>query len=339
MPSDLELVAKPNRDKSFRDFLLFSEKLSSFAAKGAGLVCALAVTLNFAGCKSPEPAANITEPPLVPYEALPGGMQMSTPPAMPSHLHGYGYEDVHPPDEKDPPFRHKLYQAIGDARKRGVLVPRFVAERFAESQPLSRADFATWIGRYKELKLSRPPHSPYADVNDSDPRLPYAMAAVTQGWLQDKKVEKKTPIRKGPPPNSREAKLVTFMPDATITRQELCLIYARLLGRVEMLGTLRDQEIADLAPPDADPEETFSHVSDFETVRPEFRRFVGQAFADNLYLDVFGQTTEQVLEKGVLPNQRVSRGEALVFLDRLYGSSAIVPVEVTHTRPKHSTKH
>ena len=204
------------------------------------------------------------------------------------------------------PWNQRFLSALQHAQQRhSILLPRQAAEQFQLNQVVTRREFARWLLAYYRLSPQNNYPSPFVDVPDSHP---------------DKGVLSIIYDRQLLPFGTNDQGQPEFRPDDPISRAELCYWYVRFADKLAWWEHLKEEghnAWQELTPPQTDPFNTIDQFVDFRSLRPGYQEAAVIAYSDGLLRSVLGVKGSDLLKAGLQPNEPLTRGQAVVFLDFL----------------------
>lgn len=278
------------------------------------LLLCLSLGLALGGCNlmqtsTPEP---VKEPPLIPEPVAPTENTDSDSAAanQPKTLYEYMAE-------LGDASRHNslLREAVSKAIEVGVLKPTSPQERFEPQKPICFGEFRDWAIAYQQVSAPMPSVSMNSGISAESSGLIGGIADIPTSKLKI-------------PPASMSWGGHSVTASHVLTRQELCALYIFLSNQDEAVRKMSNDDIeaANPAHDPMSPDEALSQFKDYASIGPWARRYVATAYQDGILQKIFNLLPLQLTgDEGFLPTKEISREEAILLLDSLYGQNAHIP--------------
>jgi len=286
--------------------------------KFGALLGLLACLTLFSACEMPMGKITpLREPPLIP-----------SPPDAP--VQGEAPQTAHVASYADTAdiqnFSPALAQAVNRALSLSVLKPATPESRFEPDKPIGYGEFRQWANDYQNaVNTARNQATATAISPDSPPPAggplspPPALTAITQTWLPSEMMWGAQGVRE----------------KTTLTREALCALAVFLNGQDAQARKLTPAQIAKAQPgqdgqdgmsnpDDADlTDGTLSQLSDYGKISPWALKYVALSYKNDWLEPLFGLSPAKIVaDDGFHPAQPVTRGEAMLLLDQLFGQQA-----------------
>ncbi len=297
-------------------------RLSSYSNR---IAMALAMTALWflSGCSqfNQQPEAKIQEPPFIPApEATTGPLPEKGVPALFvgafADLIEYGDQSKHNP---------RLTEAVSHAIRIGVLKPTGVQDRFNPDNPINYTEFREWATAYQTAAAA---NGMPLDKSDT-------------GIITPAKAEKKEPrelASKVSRPDAlsspmNPAKLMMLptqmrwgshelAPNRPLTREELCGLYVFLAHKTDAAMAMSPDDLESATPGNnsINADEAFGMFKDFQTLSPWAKPYIALAYRDMVLQKVFNLSANHLtIETGFSPNEAITREQAIILLNQVYG--------------------
>jgi hypothetical protein len=301
-------------------FKLLRLDYRTFLKKGVLLGFLASLSL-FSACEWP--VGKITplrEPPLVP--SPPDAVTQAK---AQQAAHAASYADT----EDIRNFSPVLAEAVAHALSLDVLKPATPESRFEPDRPIPYGEFRQWANDYQNAinnaanapAKSQAPSSDIPSPAAGPLTPPPTLTAVTQTWLPAEMMWGGSGVRE----------------QSILTRESLCALAVFLNGQDARARKLTPSQIAQAQPglmqsPAEDDTPSLDgglgQLSDYSKISPWALKYVALSYQNDWLEPVFGLNPAKVIAAdGFHPTQPVSRGEALLLLDLLFGKkeAAIAP--------------
>lgn len=263
---------------------------------------------------TPPGPPNPNQPPsAVATEAGDAALEPQSNPARPLSLSNTAYfkEIEALPDNSA--WAGRIKGALSNAQKHyGLLYPKQAGDSLPLAQPLCRAQWAQWLQATWQKAPLKAPLLPryFDDVPPGDPQASFVAWSVRvyppKGLLS---------LR---PANSKQQAGVLFEPEQPISRQELCLLYARLIHQESLIASTTEADWQEWTPPQADPLQTLDEAADYNQIAPWAKPAVALAYRNGVLQQVFNASPQSLSQRGFLPTRPVTTAEALLFLETVF---------------------
>ncbi|HEY9687805.1 MAG TPA: S-layer homology domain-containing protein [Coleofasciculaceae cyanobacterium] len=288
-------------------------------------IVSLALLTMLSGCfDKPKNALKVQEPPYIP--ALPQPEESEEAPKPLAAMDIRAYADLM---ELGDTSRHhpKLADAVSNAIRAGVIRPATLDERFDPSRAITYGEFRTWALSWqnaladagygiqvssngKSLNRNQAPKA-----NADEPR---ELIPSRHNVLGDPMNPEKLMIL----PESPEWGSLRMNPNQPLNRETLCALYVFLTQQEAKARALTPEKIESAAPGtnELNTDEALSEFKDSSALSPWARRYVAVAYQDRMLQHIFRLTPDKLtVDDGFSPQRTISREDAVVLLDRLYG--------------------
>lgn len=242
-------------------------------------------------------------PPAVQSAAITTPTVSTTPPASTTTKSDKEFTDLKSTDER-------LQANLMKAADAGILDPT-KDKQFRPNEPVTRADFARWMVRTRQVPEVRPDTPTYSDVDAANPYYGEIEGATKENLVQGYNIKDK--------PQKQ------FKPDQNITRQELAVMYGTFSGKRGRAEKLAPKDIETYLKYDPGTTETSNMTyKDVGDVDDWARKWVAVAHQAGVLEQCFDVNPyASVQEKRYLhPQQNMTRAEAVNILVKLYGASS-----------------
>ncbi|MBX2860355.1 MAG: hypothetical protein KTR14_03915 [Vampirovibrio sp.] len=184
-------------------------------------------------------------------------------------------------------------------------MPENLSRLFDGDKPVTRGDFAQWLAASQGLKPVWSADRTFLDAATYGQRDGIIEAVYRRGWM------KGVSTTKNPISNPRH-----FHPEKHLTRTEAAQIYWRVKTTGLTAPPITEDTILETLPQGVEnPRYSFGYFEDLQQIPKENQAAVALAYRDGVLTDVFEKTPDQLLAKdGLLPQQKLTRSEALLFL-------------------------
>jgi hypothetical protein len=218
-------------------------------------------------------------------------------------------------------FSPNLAQAVATALSMGVLKPATAQSQFEPEHPITYGEFRQWANDYQEAinalnqaATDAAPNSPPPAAGPLTPPPAIAAHLGNSTMLPAEMLWGSHGVREQSP----------------LTRESLCALAVFLNGQDATARKLNPTQI-ETAQPSQDSgntptegsestEGSLSQLSDYAQVSPWALKYVAVAYKNDWFQPLFNLSTAQITTaEGLHPSQIVTRGEAMLLLDLLYG--------------------
>jgi hypothetical protein len=273
-----------------------------------------------AGCvNQPRLGQSVQEPPYIPNlpEAIAPLQNTEVPVSFSADIPGQ-YTDISSLGEDEP-----LKAAVRRAVQRGVLKPSGPDARFNPESPVSYAEFRQWVLAYQ---------TPLTDMEVRQERIEDGVRELLpKGTLPSS--PKETGVM-----SPMDPRKLTALPETltvadrplegryAITREAFCQLYVTLSHQEGKAKALSPEAIESMTPGGSkmDMDEAMQLFKDYATIPVSSRSFVALAYRDKILGKIFGLNPNRLtLEEGFGPKRPVSRAQAILLLDTLYGTKPV----------------
>lgn len=280
----------------------------------------LACSMLLSGCQllQSAPTEEIRQPPLIPEPVGSQPVTSDVPASQPTFIGTYA--DLSELDDASQ-YHPQLKAAVSQALQLGVLKPMNPEERFEPQRPVHFGEFRQWTLAYQSAisgKSAKPKETnlPPAKelVNFSQPPAPDGINPMDPQNLMVL-------------PSSVSWAGHTLTESRSLTRQELCALYVFLTRQESKAQALTAEQIEASHPgqskmggEDINQDEALAQFTDYQGISRWAKRYVALAYRDGVLQQVFRLTPPQLtVDTGFSPTREVSREEAIILLNQLYG--------------------
>jgi hypothetical protein len=221
-----------------------------------------------------------------------------------------------------------LRDALAQAQQLGLLTLEQIYKELNLSEPMTRGRLAQEVVGFARLSPLHPLRARFRDVPPNHP-----LAGVVEGLAASPYL--KLFFAESAPGGF-------FYPGRPVTRFDLCMMYVYLTGQQATVaamttdhanqttagpgtvsGTMMDVEDEEVLNPEEATLELFQDAAQFS---PAVKKRVALAYRDGMLASVFGLTPTRLTEEtGLQGNTPVTRGQALVFLNRYLSRKSAKP--------------
>lgn len=277
------------------------------------------VTL-LAGCfGNSQSVDEIKEPPFVPaVEAPLTDSKQSEIPALYvgayADLMDYGDQTRHSP---------RLLEAVAQAIRIGVLKPDGVQDKFNPENPITFNEFRQWATAYQTAAAGALRLKP----TESDPKTsamginqPKELAPMAR--QPDELASPMNPARLMMMPADLSLGLHELAKNRPLNREELCALYVFLAHKQDLASALTVDAVESSTPGGntLQADEALSMFKDYPAISDWAKPYVAIAYRDAILQKAFNLTgTQLTIDQGFDPSAEVSREEAILVLNHLYG--------------------
>jgi hypothetical protein len=288
-------------------------------------IISLALLTLLSGCfDKPKTTLKVQEPPYVPALPQPGESEPEQKPLAAMDIRAYA--DLM---EMGDTSRHhpKLADAVSNAIRAGVMRPATLEERFEPNNPITYREFRAWALSWQNaladagygIEISpdgkRINRTQSAKANPDEPR---ELVPSRHDALKDPMNPEKLMVL----PESPEWGSLKMNPNQPLTREALCALYVFLTQQEAKARALAPETIESAAPGthEMNTDEALSEFKDTSALSPWARRYVAVAYQDRMLQHIFRLTPDKLtVDDGFSPQRTISREDAVVLLDHLYG--------------------
>jgi hypothetical protein len=288
-------------------------------------IVSLALLTMLSGCfDKPKTALKVQEPPYVPALPQPGESEPEQKTLAVMDIRAYA--DLM--DLGDASRHHpKLADAVSNAIRAGVLRPATLDERFSPEKPMTYGEFRTWALSWQNALadagygIEVSPDGKRINRNQGakqNPDEPRELVPSRHDALKDPMNPEKLMVL----PESPEWGSLKMNPNQPLTRETLCALYVFLTQQEAKTRALTPEAIESAAPGthEMNTDEALSEFKDTSALSPWARRYVAVAYQDRILQHVFRLTSDKLtVDDGFNPQRAISREDAVVLLDHLYG--------------------
>lgn len=269
---------------------------------------------SLSGCFGPaKPEEKIKEPPFIPAPEAPPLKSGEEIPA----LYVGAYADLMDYSDQT---RHspKLVAAVAHAIRIGVLTPNGVQDRFNAENPVTFNEFRQWTLAYQAAANGTRTLKPEAPTQGKN--KPKELASI---------VKRIDDINS--PMNPVKLSMLSAEPrfgdhalkaGQLLTREELCALYALLAKKQDAAAQLSPEALENAVPGGKaiNQDEALAMFKDYPSISQWALPYVAIAYQDGILQKVFNLTgTRLTIDEGFGPDAHVSREEAILLLNHLYG--------------------
>lgn len=220
----------------------------------------------------------------------------------------------------------RLQPSLKKAADAGIL--DFTKDKqFRPNDPVTRADFASWMVRTRQTPLEKPDTPTYSDVDAANPYYQEIEGATKAMMVQGYNVKGNTQK--------------SFKPEQYITRQEFAVMYGTFSGKRGRAEQLKKNDIEKYLrynPASSKSEAvTFKDVGDADDWALKWVAVANQAGVLEQCFDV-NPSSENVDKKYLHPQQQMTRAEAVNILVKLYGAQSRAAVQEKEAPQENTTK-
>jgi len=218
-------------------------------------------------------------------------------------------------------FSPNLMQAVTKALRLSVLKPATPESRFEPDRPIAYGEFRQWANDYQNAintaqhQGSATAFSPDSPPSPAGPMTPPPSMSVTATWLPSEMLWGNHGVRE----------------QTILTRETLCALAVFLSGQDNKARKLSQAQIAKAQPNSGqagtDPNDTgntdgtLDQFPDYAKISPWALRYVALAYQNDWLVSAFNLSSANIIAgDGFQPTQPVTRGEALLLLDQLFGN-------------------
>lgn len=288
-------------------FRLFFQHLCGSAAL---ILCVASLS----GCFGPAgPEEKIKEPPFIPAPEAPPLTSGEEIPA----LYVGAYADMM--DYGDQTRHHAgLVEAVAHAIRIGVLTPHGVQDRFNAENPVTFNEFREWTLAYQAAANGT--RKPKPETPTQDKSKPKELASVVRRI--DDIDSPMNPVKLSMLSAEPRFGDHTLKAGQLLTREELCALYVLLAKKRDAAEQLSPEALENAVPGGKamNGDEALAMFKDYPSISPWALPYVAMAYQDGVLQRVFNLTgTRLTIDEGFNPDAHVSREEAILLLNHLYG--------------------
>jgi hypothetical protein len=284
----------------------------------------LSLSLLLSGCGgSIVPHEKIKEPPYVPALA-----EHSVTPTQENNGVGLStgfYADLMD-DQAAASWHPKLKDAVNQAVRLGILRPQGFQENFDPDRAITYGEFRGWVIDYQKVlsagQNDASKASPPLPQSEIDTPATVTPPAASAGESLDSPMN---PDKLLIPPSDMGWQGHQLAENAFLTREALCALYAFLKQKNGKAAQLTPEAIEAMMPPGQAEhgDETLGQFKDYANISDWAKRYVALAYQEKLLQEVFRLNPSRLtVDEGLLPQKALTRGDAMVFLNWLYGKKA-----------------
>jgi hypothetical protein len=221
--------------------------------------------------------------------------------------------------DEDSPYLPRLQSAVAHAITLGVLKPGSPTEKFDPERPVTYGEFRSWTLAYQSavsgIGMMPTEGASLSDVEEMTALKTQVAAGASPDLAKIRERIKILPDKLGWGGHA----LVAANP---LSREEFCALAAYLNGRDQEATALDKKKIDAMAPggDGSTPDEAFRSFTDYAKVSAWAKPFVAMAYRDGFLRQAFALMPNTLtIEPGFQPQKAVTRRQAMLLLDDLYG--------------------